>query len=76
MSLIPGSVGYISYPTVAYLGFHKRGGPNFCWPLVLIQGGQTLFSYFFFNMVKNKIFAKGGPWPNGPPKYTADIPCS
>ena len=52
---------------VAYLGFHK-GGPNFLWPLVLTQRGpnQVLKK---ISCKKKNFFAKGGPWPNGPPKY-------
>ena len=45
------------YP-VAYLGFHK-GEPNFLWPVMLTQRGQTMFSNFF-PMSKKNFFAKGG----------------
>ena len=57
---------------VAYLGFRKSGGANFCWPLVLIQRrGKPSFP-IFLNVKKN--LTKGGPWPNAPPppKYASD----
>ena len=60
-------VYYILWP-VAYSGFRK-GGPNFRWPLVLIQRrGQPSFP-ILFNVKKNY-------WPkqamSPPPKYASD----
>ena len=52
---------------VAYLGFQK-GGPNFCWPLVLTQRRPN-YVFQFFPMVKKNFFCLWGPWPNGPLKY-------
>ena len=49
---------------MAYLGFHKGGGANFRWPLVLTQGGPN-HVFLFFAMVK-KVFAEGGHGPMGP----------
>ena len=42
-----------------------KGGPNFCWPLVLTQRGPY-HVFLFFPMVKKFFFAKGGGWPNAP----------
>ena len=52
----------------------SKRGPNFCWSLVLTQrggGGQTKFSNFL--VCTKFFFAKGGPWPNGPPKYASGV---
>ena len=43
----------------------QKIGAKFCWPLVLAQKGETVFSIFSCG-AKHKILAKGG---HGPPKY-------
>ena len=41
--------------TVSYLGFQKKRGPNFRWPLVLPQRGAKL-SFLNFSYGENKFF--------------------
>ena len=56
---------------MAYLGFRK-GGPNFRWPLVLIQRrGPTKFSNFF--NVKIFFWPKGAMAQCPPPKYASEF---
>ena len=52
---------------VAYLGFQK-GGPNFCWPLVLTQRGPNQV-FQFFPMVKKNFFCQRGAMVQWPLKY-------
>ena len=50
--------------------FEKVEGPNFCWPLVLIQSvGANKVYQFLFNV--NKNLAEGGHGPMDSSKYTS-----
>ena len=55
---------------VAYLGFQKGGAKCSLDTSAHTKGGQTKFSNFF-TVSEKKFLAKGGPWPNGPPKYAS-----
>ena len=58
---------------MAYLGFHKGGGPNyFRWPLVLTQRG-TNHVFLFFPMVKKKFVCHGPMAPLNTPLMVCAI---
>ena len=56
--------------SVAYLGFQNGGAKFLLATSAHTKEGQTKF--FNFSYCEKKNFAKGGPWPKGPPKYATD----
>ena len=60
--------------SVAYLGFQKRGGGKFSLATSAHTKGGAKPSFPIFLVCKKKFFfAKGGAWPNGPPKYASGL---